>query len=187
VSLARSVGRGSDVPEDLNVSVLVQTSADGWGETDLAATPTTRGPDDTQGPVAMGVVVEKRAGDAGGADNLSDDEGTSGDEATADGGVADGGGADGESGLRLVVYGDSTFASDQLVNANPQGNGTLLANTVNWLVERQGLLGVAAKKPEQVRLTLSISQVRWLYLLALGLLPGLGLILGVVVYYRRRR
>jgi ABC-type uncharacterized transport system involved in gliding motility auxiliary subunit len=38
-----------------------------------------------------------------------------------------------------------------------------------------------------VHLSLSASELRWVYLLSLVVLPGLGVLLGAVVWYRRRR
>lgn len=159
VSLARSVGRGVDGPEDLALSVLVETSPGAWGETDLDDPE--RGPGDMGGPVPLAVVVEEPGGRA---------------EETAGGG----------DGLRLVVFGDSTFATDQLLQANV-GNAVLLIDTLNWLAEREDALGIPARRPEQVRLTLTVSQVRWIFLFVLLVLPGLAVVLGVFVHYRRRR
>ena len=84
VSLARSVGTG-DVPEDLTASVLMETSADGWGETDVAHVA--KDARDVPGPVPLAVVVEGPKGDAA---------------ATAADGAADGAasGADGAAGGR---------------------------------------------------------------------------------------
>ena len=87
---------------------------------------------------------------------------------------------------RLVVLGDSNFASDQLLQAS-QANVVLLIDTLNWLAERESLLGIPPKKPERVRLSLTGGQMAWLYGLALLILPGLSVILGVVVWLRRRR
>ena len=84
-----------------------------------------------------------------------------------------------------MVYGDSDFATNQLLQAN-NPNVVLLTNTVNWLVEREALLDIPAKKTEQVRLTLTRDEIRNIYLLA-GVLPLLAVALGVAVFIRRRR
>ncbi|MCS7182021.1 MAG: GldG family protein [Thermoanaerobaculum sp.] len=86
---------------------------------------------------------------------------------------------------RLVVVGDSDFATNgQLANA---GNANLLANLVNWLGQREESLGIAPRQPEQVNLVLSAAQLRMVMLLSLVGLPALGIVLGVVVWWRRRR
>jgi len=86
---------------------------------------------------------------------------------------------------RLVVFGDSDFATNgQLANV---GNPTLVANAFNWLLERQNLLGIGPKKPEQVRLTLTpgeLAAITWGTMLGL---PALAVGAGVLVWARRRR
>jgi ABC-type uncharacterized transport system involved in gliding motility auxiliary subunit len=67
------------------------------------------------------------------------------------------------------------------------GNAVLVSNVFNWLVEREALLGIPPKKTESVHLSLSGSELRWVYLMSLVLLPGLGVVLGAVVWMRRRR
>lgn len=157
VSLARSIAAGS--APGLKVTELLKTTDQGWGETDLAhLDKVARDARDLAGPVAMGVVAESVAPPAG---------------------------SPGKRGLRLVVYGDSNFATNQLLQEN-NPNVVLLSNTVNWLVEREALLDIPAKKTEQVRLTLTSDEIRNIYLLA-GVLPLLAVGLGVAVFLRRRR
>lgn len=87
---------------------------------------------------------------------------------------------------RLVVFGDSDFATNQLIQGNPP-NGILLANALNWLVEREALLAIPPRKTEQVRLNLTKEQGWTVYAIALLLLPGLAALAGIVVWSRRRR
>ncbi len=180
MSLARSVAKG-EVPDGLSGSVLLETSADAWGETDLAHPEKT--PGDVPGPVPVGVVVEAQEA----AKKTALDE--QGLAARAEGEAADAGGtlaADDAPGMRLVVFGDSDLATDQFLAQN-FGNQVLLTDAVNWLVERRAMVGIPPRPRERVGLTLSATELRWIYLLALALLPGAGLIAGIVVYFRRRR
>lgn len=199
-SLARSVEAGG-VPDGYRSTVLARTSSEGWGETDVSSAEVEQGEGDLAGPVPLGVVVEAEdAADEGTADEVADDFETLGledgeeAEAETDDAAEDGAGA-ALPGLaeparrgptRLVVLGDSNFASDQLLQAS-QANVVLLIDTLNWLAERESLLGIPPKKPERVRLSLTGGQMAWLYGLALLILPGLSVILGVVVWLRRRR
>jgi hypothetical protein len=162
VSIVRSVAVAADVPGDLEATVLAESTPDGWGETDLQAQPE-RGPDDVAGPVPLAVAVSSSGGDG-----------------------EDGGDGSATGGLRLVVYGTSTFAGDRLLDGS-YPNQALLLDTFNWLVQREGMIGLPAKRPEQVRLALEPSQVRWVLILVLLLLPGLGAAAGVYVHFRRRR
>lgn len=174
--LARSVRSEGDA-EGFKSVELLKTSDEGWGETDMShLNQVAFGDGDLKGPVSLAVAVQ-----AADAENEGDEE-KGDDEAAADptGPVESSG-----SGTRLVVFGDSTFASNsQLGNV---GNSILLANTMNWLVERENLVAIPPKTPEQVRLNLSGSQLRTLTWTVLALLPGLALFAGVAVFFRRRR
>ncbi|HEU4524179.1 MAG TPA: GldG family protein, partial [Gemmatimonadales bacterium] len=158
--LARSVAKGT-VPAGLEATELVRTSDQGWGETNLADLQAVKkDPDDRSGPVSIAVAVapveveaDAAAGEAGEEESVEEE---SLEEKPADPGAgpapeASAGATTGAAApatpaepaaprLRLVVIGDSDFATNaQLANA---GNPTLLANTVNWLVERQQALGI---------------------------------------------
>lgn len=147
---------GAGSAPGIKVTELLRTSPAGWGETDLAhLEKVSRDPSDVAGPVAVGAVAESAAT------------------------------APGKRPMRLVVFGDSDFATNQLLGAN-EANAVLLSNTLNWLVEREALLGIPPKKTEQVRLTLTADQIRKVYLLA-AFLPVLAAVLGGVVFTRRRR
>ncbi|HYO14145.1 MAG TPA: GldG family protein [Thermoanaerobaculia bacterium] len=155
LSLARSIGAGN--APGYQVTELLRTSPDGWGENNLAdLQQVQRDAADLAGPVPLGVAVE--SGDA----------------------------AAGQRATRLVVVGDSDFASNQLLEANV-ANSVLLSNALNWLVERETLLGIPPKKTEQVRLTLTSQEIRTTYLLALVILPGLAVAGGIATFYRRRK
>jgi ABC-type uncharacterized transport system involved in gliding motility auxiliary subunit len=88
--------------------------------------------------------------------------------------------------MRIVVFGDSDFATNQLIQANSP-NGILLSNALNWLVERETLLAIPPRKTEQVRLNLTKEQSWTIYGVSLLLLPALAAIAGIVVWSRRRR
>ncbi|MEM7049159.1 MAG: GldG family protein [Acidobacteriota bacterium] len=178
VSMARSVGAGES-QEGLRVTQLLETSREGWGETDLLNVE--KGAGDLAGPVPLGVVVEIEADDSPADSGLD-----AGGEAVTGDGEGDELAAAAASGGRLVVFGDSDFVGDGLLQAR-DANVVLLIDTLNWLVERETLLGIPPKEPERVRLSMTGSQLAWTNALALLVLPGLGIIFGVLVYRRRRR
>jgi ABC-type uncharacterized transport system involved in gliding motility auxiliary subunit len=86
---------------------------------------------------------------------------------------------------RLVVFGDSDFASNGQLGS--VGNPTLLLNALNWLVERENLLAIPAKKADQIQLDLTRRDLGTIYLIVLVALPLACLSVGVAVYLRRRR
>jgi ABC-type uncharacterized transport system involved in gliding motility auxiliary subunit len=163
--LARSVAKG-EVTEGLEVTELFTTSDEGWGETDLEnLLAVERGEDDLAGPVPIGVAVRAM---------LSEGDAVATDSA---GGPA--------SEARLIVIGDSNFADNsQIHNAS---NAVLAANAINWLVERQELVAIPPKTPEQTRLNLSASQLRTITWLVMVMMPGLAIAVGVAIHLRRRR
>jgi ABC-type uncharacterized transport system involved in gliding motility auxiliary subunit len=164
IPLGRSVRAAGGV-EGLKTTELMLTSIEGWGETDLDNLDQVALDDaDIPGPVSLAVAVEalEETGENPGEGSL-----------------------DPSANLRLVVVGDSDFASNSQLQNVP--NATFLANSLNWLVERETLVGIPPKAPEQVRLSLTRSQLSRIFWLVLVVLPGLALVAGVAVYYRRRR
>jgi ABC-type uncharacterized transport system involved in gliding motility auxiliary subunit len=91
---------------------------------------------------------------------------------------------------RLVVYGDSDFASNARLSL--LGNKDLFLNTVQWLVRHEQFITQRPKDTRQSKisaLVLTAEQTRHLFLLAIVAEPGFILIMGglVSVYRRRHR
>jgi ABC-type uncharacterized transport system involved in gliding motility auxiliary subunit len=172
--VTRSLAADSGV--DSGVQILVETSTDGWGETNLAqllqGDPVEADDADTPGPVAVALVAE---GAASPADDLLT-EGPAENDGDADEST--------ENGFRLVAFGDSDFLTDgQIVNA---GNLTLALNTFNWLAAREQSLGIPPRAVEQVSLYLSEGQLGFIMLMSLVLMPGAAIVAGIFVWRRRR-
>ena len=156
--LARSVQKTDPFPPAFAFTSLVETTAEGWGETSLSKIETEgvkKDDKDTKGPVTIVAAVapadEKKAGDKP---------------------------------MRMVVIGNSRFvANGALANA---GNANLFLNSIHWLVGQEKLVGIAAKTPEQASLAMTQSQVRRIGLFAILGMPAFAIALGVWVWYRRR-
>jgi ABC-type uncharacterized transport system involved in gliding motility auxiliary subunit len=147
---------------------LAETSADGWGESNLdqllAGQPVAKDDADTSGPVAVGVALEGSPADP--TPVTSEDASAGGDR------------------YRLLVFGDSDFLTDfEISNA---GNLTLAMNAINWLVVRELALGIAPREIEKVSLFLSQQQLRTILLITLLVMPGTAIILGLLVWRKRR-
>ena len=86
---------------------------------------------------------------------------------------------------RIVVYGDSDFAADAVLN--PQYvNSDLFLNSVDWLNQADQLSGIRAKTADTRFLTLRpIDQNVIFYSSVLGL-PLVVIIIGAVIWWRRR-
>jgi ABC-type uncharacterized transport system involved in gliding motility auxiliary subunit len=86
---------------------------------------------------------------------------------------------------RLVVLGDSDFATDGLFQR--QLNGDVFLNSVTWLSQQdQQPLSIRPKEVKNRRINLSINQANILTLSSLLALPLLGLLTGAIIWWRRR-
>jgi len=146
---------------------VVETSAEGWGETNLAqllrGEPVAEDEGDHAGPVAVAVAVQAALDDG------SDDDASEPTPA---------------EGLRLLAFGDSDFLADESI-ANA-GNLTLALNAFNWLVQQEEALGIPPRQVERVSLFLSREQLTLVFLLTVVAMPGAAIVAGIVVWRRRR-
>ena len=88
-------------------------------------------------------------------------------------------------GGRLVAFGSGDLpVNNRIVNA---GNLNIFLNAVNWTVDRDTQLNVPARPIERFQLSLSADVFLKLRYALLFLLPGLAALLGLAVYWARRR
>src|SRR5207247_2246006 len=155
--LARSVTKAEKPPEGLSEAMLLETSPEGWGETNLKNLESgiKKEPSDTPGPVSLAVAL-------GPADEKTKDA----------------------KAPRMVVVGNSRFAANGILASG--ANGLLLANAVHWLAGSEKQIGIAPKSPEQSALVLSGSQVRKIAIASIAGLPAMAILLGLWVWYKRR-
>ena len=85
---------------------------------------------------------------------------------------------------RITVIGDSDFAANFALGI--QGNRDLFLNTVNWLAEQENLIAIRAREPEDRRITLTAGQQQRVNLLAMFIIPGLVIVLGIYNWWQRR-
>ena len=170
--LARSVtaetGPGGAVAQP-----LVQTGERSWAETDIDSVAAKEGPKldeakgDRRGPIGVGAAASQpvkgpeppKPGDAAPADTKPPE-------------------------TRVVVMGDADFASNVAINIS--GNRDFFMNIVGWLSQQENLIAIRPKEAGDSRLTLTNDQAQRIAWLALFLLPGAILALGVYTWWRRR-
>ncbi len=85
---------------------------------------------------------------------------------------------------KIIVIGDSNFAGN--THFRLAGNKDLFLNTVNWLAEEHSLISVRKKEAGISPLTLTNSQQRLVFWLAVIILPSLVAMIGAAVVMRRR-
>lgn len=97
--------------------------------------------------------------------------------------------ADGEDGGRVVLIGDSDFATDGQI-ATPAGNGILLVNAVKWLIGYRDdvTFGFEATGVGMPTIFIDVNtQLNQIALFTLFLMPGGLILLGGLIYFRRIR
>jgi len=153
------VARLLSSPDRPQVTPLLLTSERGWSETQLDRIPMKfdENTGDLKGPVSMAVAVEK------------------GGIAALDVQIRP---------ARLVVVGDSGFFSNGALSG---GAPDLFLSAVNWLLDREELLGIAPRPSRQIRLSLTRRELRRFLGLALCGPPGLLVLGGLIVWIRRRK
>ena len=86
---------------------------------------------------------------------------------------------------RLVVVSNSTFIHDNALTEGQQGLD-LVSASLNWLLSREQMIGIAPKIPQTLTFTLNeqaLRSLRWIILVLMPLVPA---ILGLFVWWRRR-
>lgn len=173
--LARSVSPVTPAPAGWTDTVLVETSADGWGETDLKNLETKVAKDDKdlKGPVPLAVAVEGAPPPAGAAADAKPGEAKPGEAKPVD-----------AKRTRLVIFGDVDFATNGGV-ANA-ANLYLLSGAANWVLERESLVAIPPKSADQVAVTLSRGDIAQVAFVVLLILPAAAIALGLAIWVRRR-
>ena len=159
---ARSVRRGrqpeSGTADQPRVTELVRAGAEYWGETNPDAEHASFNPaTDIAGPLPLAVAVE-----------TSKPQGVD-----VDIGVT-----------RMVVVGTSRFVDNSDLAG---GNLDFFMNSLNWLLQREQLVAVSPKTPEEFRLDMSPRQQMAVYILVMGGMPLAVAIVGLMVWLGRRK
>ncbi len=87
---------------------------------------------------------------------------------------------------RVVVFGNSLFATDQAFDA--YGNGDIFINSVDWSAQQENLIQITPREPIQRSFNIP-SQLQGIMILlgSIFILPGLVLVAGVYAWFERRR
>ena len=86
---------------------------------------------------------------------------------------------------RLVVVSNATFVQDNAVTQDQQALD-FISGSVNWLLRREELIGIAPKVPKPLTFTLNedaLRKLRWIILVLMPLIPA---VIGSVVWWQRR-
>jgi ABC-type uncharacterized transport system involved in gliding motility auxiliary subunit len=167
--MARSIEFDPAAADDY--TILVKTGRESWAERDLEAWRSSGraeyGPEDLRGPVPVAVAGSPRT--------------SSRVEPEVDG--------DGESESRiagrLVVFGDSDFATNEYLDT--LRNRDLFVNSVNWLAGDVEQITVRPNLARASSFAMSQEEFRRIQYLSLFVLPEAIAVFGVVTWWLRRR
>jgi len=159
---ARAVQITLKEPVDtIKVVDLALTTPSSWVETDPGEPKYDEGKD-TKGPVFLAAMVE----------------------ATAPLGEKPPQGQAPQKRTRLVVIGDSDFASNEFFYS--LGNSDLFLNSVNWLAEEEELISIRPKPYAYRRLVVTQRAWNWILYSSVAFLPLLVAVAGALTWWRRR-
>ena len=149
-------------------SVLVRTGRDSWAERDLEAWRVNGRAEysesDLLGPVPIAVAgTPRRASAEEGAEQAEQAEQKAG---------------------RLVVFGDSDFATNQYLGA--ASNRDLFVNTINWLAGEVDSISLRPNLSRASSFQMSQDQFRFLQYVSLLVVPEAIAVVGVLVWWSRR-
>ncbi|MBI2853225.1 MAG: GldG family protein [Chloroflexi bacterium] len=156
---ATAIFQKDDAPENLEITPLAYTTLESWLEKDLdpKSEPVFTEGADIKGALALGVLI---------AVNLPEE---------ADEGFKD---------TRLIVFGDSDFASNQhFFDGN---NGDVFLKAVNLLTTGKELISIERKVLPFRRMLVTREQVNFITYSSVAVLPLLVLFAGAVIWWRRR-
>ncbi len=165
---ARSLGVLPKLPDAVTVTILGKTDKEAYAETDidtLLAIGKTQyeGDKDSAGPLTLVAAGEMTIVDVRSDSSL----------------------AGAEKRSRLVVFGDSDFASNSDLKLS--GNRDLILNAVNWLAEEEDLISIRPVDNINQPVLLSTRQGRVVFWLSVVGLPAMFAVAGILVDLRRRR
>ncbi len=177
---SRSVVLSPKPPAGIKGEVLVKSSPASWatdyakflawyeqqvkklkqGQGQQQAIELRPGPQDTKGPISLGV-----------AETIEGKTDPKAPKASAQ--------------ARLVVFGDSDFVNNEFLELG--GNHDLIMNSISWLAEDEDLVSIRAKTRTSQHLLLQPFEQRLLFWIPIVVWPLIVGIIGVLVIIRRRR
>jgi ABC-type uncharacterized transport system involved in gliding motility auxiliary subunit len=144
----------------VNVAPLLQAIKGFWGETDYKDLENTGAyydvGKDKAAPLTIAAIAEK---------------GAVGDQRVQAGGS------------RMIVVGSAKFVDNDALD---ERTANFFVSSLNWLLEREQLIGVAPKQIKTFTLNLPEAQVQQIFWMTILALPGAIAFIGAVVWWRRR-
>jgi ABC-type uncharacterized transport system involved in gliding motility auxiliary subunit len=167
--LALSVKTTDKMPERVSAQILAKTSPNSWLKRDMEelkaelrgdGRPLLNESRDLKGPVSVAALATVSMRREGSTDKEPKK-------------------------ARIVVFGDSDFASNNYLNLS--GNRDLFLNTVSWLAEEENLIAIRPKDSGSFFTPVTANQERLMFWLSMIVLPVVVLGAGMGTYLWRRQ
>ena len=84
---------------------------------------------------------------------------------------------------RMIVIGNAIFVENKSLT---EESASFFLSSVNWLLEREALIGIPPKQIKTSSLSLTDAQIGTVFWMSVLAVPGFCLLLGVLVWWRRR-
>ncbi|MEO8040101.1 MAG: Gldg family protein [Betaproteobacteria bacterium] len=175
---ARSLSPTPQRVPNTYVMPLANTSKHSFGEVTRDRAEFDPG-QDMQGPLTVMAVVSRRMD----AQDL-DDKAMPAVASSEDGAKPAAAGDTSRRKSRIVVVGDSDFATNSFFHI--MGNGKLFLNTINFLAAQENLIGVEPRTFDVPRVNLTNRQMKGTFFLSVILIPALLALVGTIVWWRQR-
>lgn len=179
---ARSVRRMQLYSGGAETASLVFTSPQSWAESDLQSGQVAFDAGDLAGPVS--IAMASRLDVEGLHPELEPAVSPVPGQELRSGEALAGAGGQRGSEARLVVFGDSDFASNQ--SFHDMGNGNLFLNAIAWLTEDEDLIALRPKQGQVRSVTMTLATVRLLNVLVIVVAPLAVCAAGLLTTLRRR-
>jgi len=158
--------------EGLETTELLFSGERSWAEKEYQSGKVRQDPGiDLQGPVPVAVAVSKTLG-AGEPKAAEPGESQKADDSPP------------AQKAHLVVIGDSEFASNQYISL--YGNGDLFLNAASWLSKEENLISIRPRNRKWSPIILSETQGNVTFLLGTIVFPGVVILAGLRVWWKRR-
>jgi ABC-type uncharacterized transport system involved in gliding motility auxiliary subunit len=162
-SLVRSIVPAAEPPAGVVVAPIALTAKTSWAETDVerlfGSSEAKLDGDDLAGPVPIAVAASAFVRDL------------------------DGGSPDSEAEVEMVVFGDSSFATNKYWRQ--LFNDALALASVGWLAGEEQLISIGPRAIRASRAHLSQAEARSVFYLSVLVIPELILLAGIAVWWRR--
>ncbi len=168
--LATSVTAEKNLPKGVTTSPLFESTDKSWLNTDPNVIKFTDGKD-TKGPLTMALTEQGSDSNADNTQNPPKDSQNNDQKKPK---------------MRMVVMGNSVFATNSLMSNPALGNKNLFENAVNWLAEDEDLITIRAKAPNTGQLFLTGSEEGFVFYSSALFLPLVVLVAGAAVWWSRR-